>query len=71
MSRSLVQHGLRTINDRHTFGEVSAWLGEAGFTDVTRTAEHTELFVRAARRPEAIAPFTVPPPKPPYWFERY
>jgi SAM-dependent methyltransferase len=60
-----------TINDRHTFPEVRDWLAENGFRDVTRTIEHTELFIRAARDPEAIAPFVVPPPSPPYWFERY
>jgi len=60
-----------TINDRHTYAEVREWLMESGFPDVVRTIEHTELFVRGARRPEAIASFTVPPPSPPYWFERY
>ena len=43
--------------------EVRAWLVESGFTDVVRTIDHTELFLRGARRPEAIAPFTVPPPR--------
>jgi SAM-dependent methyltransferase len=60
-----------TINDRHTFEEVRAWLGEAGFSDVTRTIDHTELFLRATRDPAAVAPFSLPPPRPPYWFERY
>jgi len=60
-----------TINDRHTFAEASAWLAEAGFADVTRTIDHTELFLRGARRAADIAPFTVAPPQPPYWFARY
>lgn len=60
-----------TINDRHTYPEVRSWLVESGFSDVVRTIDHTELFLRGARSPEAIAPFTVPPPKPPYWFARY
>jgi len=60
-----------TINDRHTYAEVREWLVESGFRDVERTIEHTELFLRGARKPEAIAPFTVRPPSPPYWFARY
>jgi SAM-dependent methyltransferase len=60
-----------TINDRHTFREVQEWLTQAGFTDVTRTIDHSELFVRGARDPEAIVEFALPPPAPPYWFERY
>ena len=60
-----------TINDRHEFADVRRWLVEDGFPDVTRTAEHTELFVRGARDRAAIEAFTVPPPSPPYWFERY
>jgi SAM-dependent methyltransferase len=60
-----------TINDRHTFDEVRAWLVDAGFSDVTRTIDHTELFVRGARDPAPLEPFTLPLPQPPYWFERY
>jgi len=60
-----------TINDRHTYAEVREWLVESGFRDVERTIEHTELFLRGAREPEAIAPFTLRPPSPPYWFARY
>ncbi|MBD0329631.1 MAG: methyltransferase domain-containing protein [Thermoleophilia bacterium] len=60
-----------TINTRHTFAEVRAWLEEAGFRDVARPIEHTELFVRGLRDPDAVAPFLLSPPQPPYWFERY
>jgi SAM-dependent methyltransferase len=60
-----------TINDRHTFDEVREWLVEAGIPDVTRTIDHTELFVRGARDPGAIAPFATRPPEPPFWFARY
>jgi SAM-dependent methyltransferase len=60
-----------TINTRHTLDEVRRWLIEAGIADVERTIEHTELFIRGARRPEAIAPFVLPRPQPPYWFARY
>jgi SAM-dependent methyltransferase len=60
-----------TINTRHTFGEVERWLHELGFPDVTATIPHSELFVRGLREPEALAPYVVPSPSPPYWFERY
>jgi SAM-dependent methyltransferase len=60
-----------TINTRHTFTEVRAWLGEAGFRDMTRTIDHTELFIRGLRDPTRLQPFLRPPPTPPYWFERY
>jgi SAM-dependent methyltransferase len=60
-----------TINTRHTFEEVGAWLAEDGFGDVDETIPHTELFVRALRDPGAIGPFLLPKPEPPYWFERY
>jgi SAM-dependent methyltransferase len=60
-----------TINTRHTFEEVSAWLEDAGFEDVEETIQHTELFVRALRDPEALSSYLLPKPEPPYWFERY
>jgi|tagenome__1003787_1003787.scaffolds.fasta_scaffold20930056_3 SAM-dependent methyltransferase len=60
-----------TINDRHTYPEVEQWLRADGFPDVVRTAEHTELFVRAARDAGALEPFLLPLPQRPYWFERY
>jgi SAM-dependent methyltransferase len=60
-----------TVNARHSFDQVERWLHEAGFPDVVRTIEHTELFVRAARSRDAISAFEQPKPRPPYWFERY
>ena len=60
-----------TINTRHTFAEVADWMHELGFADVRPTIEHTEVFVRATRDERAIAPFALPPARPPYWFERY
>jgi SAM-dependent methyltransferase len=60
-----------TINTRHTFEEVRDWLHAAGFEDVVRTIDHSELFVRALRTPEQIAAFALPFPGRPYWFERY
>jgi SAM-dependent methyltransferase len=58
------------INDRHDLGEVSAWLGERGFTEVAATIPHTELFLRASRAGCSARPF-LPEASPPYWFERY
>ena len=60
-----------TINTRHTFDEVAGWLAEEGFTDVVQTIRHSELFVRALRDTAALAPYLLPKPEPPYWFERY
>jgi SAM-dependent methyltransferase len=57
------------INETSADETVEAWLREDGFTDVTRTLPHTDLFLRATR-PGAEVPFT-PPAAPPYWFERY
>src|SRR5207244_7335865 len=58
------------VNDRRTHEEVEGWLEELGFTDVARTIDHRELFLRAARPACSAWPF-LPPPAPPYWLERY
>jgi SAM-dependent methyltransferase len=58
------------VNDRQTHEEVEGWLRELGFSDVTRTIDHRELFLRAARPSCSARPF-LPCPVPPYWFERY
>ena len=60
-----------TINDRYTFVEVAGWLHDLGFDDVARTADHSELFIRALRRTDTLAEDRLPPPERPYWFERY
>jgi SAM-dependent methyltransferase len=60
-----------TINSRHTFVEVEGWLMTEGYPSVEATIDHSELFVRAARNPEALRPFELPRPSPPYWFDRY
>jgi SAM-dependent methyltransferase len=60
-----------TINTRHTFEEVERWLEAEGFAAVDRTIEHSELFVRAARSPEALQGYELARPSPPYWFDRY
>ncbi len=58
------------VNDRRTHEEVEDWLRELGFTDVARTIDHRELFLRAARPQCSARPFLVPPAAP-HWFERY
>ena len=58
------------VNDRRSFVEVASWLRALGFADVAQTIPHEELFVRAARETCSARPF-LPPPSPPYWFERY
>lgn len=58
-----------TINDTLTRDTVASWLRDLGFGTVTTTLPHTDIFLRA-ERPGAEVP-SLPPPKPPYWFERY
>jgi SAM-dependent methyltransferase len=60
-----------TINTRHTFEDVERWLEAEGFAAVDRTIEHSELFVRATRSPEALQGYELPRPSPPYWFDHY
>jgi hypothetical protein len=60
-----------TINTRHTFDEVRNRLRAAGFEDVVRSIDHSELFVRALRTSKQIAPFAFPFPGRTYWLERY
>jgi SAM-dependent methyltransferase len=60
-----------TINARHTFEQVEGWLMTEGYPSVVMTIDHSELFVRATRNPEALRPFELPRPSPPYWFDRY
>jgi SAM-dependent methyltransferase len=60
-----------TINTRHTLGEVKAWLSQLEFDQVVVTIPHTELFLRATRSGDALEPWALAPPQPPFWFERY
>lgn len=57
------------INDTYTHATVEAWLHESGLSEVTRTIDYTELYLRA-QRPGTVLPATPLPPRP-YWFERY
>lgn len=58
------------VNDVSDPDVVAGWLRESGFTDVARTAEHSEIFLRAAREACSARPFR-PAASRPYWFERY
>jgi SAM-dependent methyltransferase len=58
------------VNDRFDHATVERWLRELGFTDVTTTLDHTEIFMRASRGDGAAASL-LPLPLRPYWFERY
>jgi SAM-dependent methyltransferase len=58
------------INDVYTHETVEGWLHALGFTEVARTLEYTELYLRA-RRPGGPPLPTRPSPRRPYWFERY
>lgn len=62
------------INRRLDYDYVRKFLESRGFGDVTRTIDHTELFVRAIRI-NAVRDYhekwILPRRKPPYWFQRY
>jgi SAM-dependent methyltransferase len=59
------------INRRFTFDETKGMLAERGFTDVLRTIDHTEVFVRATRGDVDLSEWSLPPAKPPYWFQAH
>ena len=58
------------VNDRCTQAEVERWLAELGFTDVSATIPHADLFLRAGRDDCSARPFLAAA-APPFWFERY
>lgn len=57
------------VDNRYDLETVSLWLRDEGLPAVAQTIPHTELFLRATRE-ACVAPL-LPPPTPPYWFERY
>lgn len=62
------------INRRLEFDQVRGRLEVAGFCDVERTIDHTELFVRAFKgkgAKEQYEKYLLPPAKAPYWFDHY
>jgi len=58
------------INDRLDHEVVGRWLGELGCSEIVHTIEHSELYLRARKRPGSQLP-ECPLPTRPYWFERY
>jgi SAM-dependent methyltransferase len=58
------------INDRLEHEIVVGWLRELGFTEIVRTIDHTEIYLRARRFNRPPVP-TMPLAQRPYWFERY
>jgi len=58
------------INDRLTEREVRGWFREAGFDQMLRTIQHTELFLKAWRSESAAVPYFLQPKGPPYWFQK-
>jgi SAM-dependent methyltransferase len=59
------------INRRLGFAPVKAVLEEMGFTQVTRTIDHPELFIRAVKGQADYGDVFLPPVKPPYWFNHH
>jgi SAM-dependent methyltransferase len=61
------------INRRFEFGDIRDALKGAGFTDITRTIQHTELFIRAVKGDAADLHhrWFLPVKAPPYWFSHH
>jgi SAM-dependent methyltransferase len=61
------------VNRRFDFADLRERLRALGFGDITRTIDHTELFVRAVKAPDAraVAPWLLPRKRPPYWFTHH
>lgn len=60
------------INRRFHFATIEAMLRTLGFTEVTRTVAHTEVFVRAIKGDNpSLREWYLPQAQPPYWFERH
>jgi len=61
------------INRRFEFGDVRKALESAGFQEITRTIQHTELFIRAVKgdAAEYHRRWFLPMKPPPYWFEHH
>ena len=60
------------INRRFQFGEVRDILHSMGSTDIVRTIDYTELWIRAVKGDDNTIVKTCGLPKklPPYWFQR-
>jgi hypothetical protein len=61
------------INRRLEFQQVEALLRGHGFTDIVRTIDGTELFIRAmtAQSKARNQAYILPRRLPPYWFQHH
>ena len=59
-----------SINDTFKHETVKKWLKELGFHNVTKTIDHTELFIRAYRTHCSAERYFLPPAQKPYWFQK-
>lgn len=66
-----IQHDIYApiINRRFKFEDVSAQLTSLGFSNIIRTVDSTEIFVRATKGESDITKWSLPKKRPPYWFQ--
>ncbi len=73
-SRVHIMHDIYAplINRRLEYSDVKTFLTQEGFSDIERTLDHTELFIRAFRgKKGGYQQWILPKKKAPFWFERY
>ena len=59
------------INRRHEYEDIKQRLEKLGFNNVTRTIDHSELFIRAFKGDFKDTNYLLNPKKPPYWFQHH
>lgn len=59
------------INRRLRFDEVEPQLAAMGFTQITQTIDHTELFIRAVKGPCQDDSIFLPKQQAPFWFQHH
>lgn len=61
------------INRRFKFTQIEQILKSKGFEDITRTINHSELFIRAIRNEASgyYKDWLLPKKQPPYWFQHH
>ena len=57
------------INRRLEYDQIEKMLRELGFSQIFRTIDYTELFIRAIKGSADYSAYTLQPKKPPYWFQ--
>jgi 2-polyprenyl-3-methyl-5-hydroxy-6-metoxy-1,4-benzoquinol methylase len=57
------------INRRFHFAEIEEMLKKVGFTQITRTIDHTEIFLRAVKGQGDYSADSLAPRRGPYWFQ--